>query len=219
MISSIKKITLVGALLLALFLVGSTCSDDADHEEHHGHELHLLDKIQQHQSALQYDFSAIDGIDTASFLEVHPGLPGVKSFFTELRTGAITSYPCTNCHDQPLAQMQAGRDPAVRKAHWDIYMVHAGDQAMNCTTCHAKNNMNQLVSLTGGAINFDESFKLCAQCHSTQYKDWQGGAHGKQLYGWKPPRVAKTCVNCHNPHQPAFPKRFPARLNTNALGD
>ena len=63
-------------------------------------------------------------------------------------------------------------------------------------------------------IDFNFSHKLCSQCHQQEFKDWKGGAHGKQLGGWAPPRVSNTCVNCHNPHNPYFEKRWPVRFNT-----
>ena len=211
-----NKIIIVSLLLLGMFLIGLKCTPSPSHEEH---ELHLLEKIRQHQTSLTYKLSMMEILDTSFLLKVHADLPTVADFFTEKRAQNITSFPCANCHSKSLGAMQADRNPALRKAHWNIHLAHAGKSAMNCTTCHAENNMNQLATLTGELLHIDESFKLCGQCHSTQFKDWQGGAHGKELNGWKPPRVAKTCVSCHNPHKPAFPSRFPARLNTNELGE
>ncbi len=217
-----KKNILAGVSFLLLFFLGVTCSDyGAEHQGEHEHEahLHLMEQLRKYQSPIHYEELNTANLDSSGLLIVHASIPAVADFFTEKRIENITSFPCANCHSQPLTTMQANRDSNIRKAHWDIHMVHAEETTMNCTTCHAKDNMNSLVSLTGKMIKLDESFKLCGQCHSTQYKDWQGGAHGKQLNGWKPPRVAKTCVSCHNPHQPAFPKRYPARLNTNQLGE
>ena len=215
-----ERITFVNLLLLILFLLGGACSDSHEQElkQNHNqdHPVHLLEKVRQHQSKIQYEVPNTAGLDTSLLLVVHSN---VADFFTEKRTISLTSFPCTNCHSQSLAKLQSGPAPNIRKAHWDIHLVHANESIMNCTTCHAKNDMNQLTSLTEKLITLDESYKLCGQCHSTQYKDWQGGAHGKQLNGWKPPRVAQTCVSCHNPHQPAFAKRFPARLNTQPLGE
>ena len=202
--------------IIALFSLGVKCASNSHEEAHH---LHLLDKIRQHQNTPVYDYSTADLPDSTHLLEVHAGIEGVANFFTERRHLNLTSFPCSNCHNQPLEKMQSDRKPAARKAHWDIHLAHAENTTMTCTTCHAANNMNQLTTIAGAVLDIDESFKLCGQCHSTQYKDWQGGAHGKELNGWKPPRIAKTCVSCHNPHQPAFPKRFPARLNTVELGE
>ncbi len=209
-----NKIVLVSLLFLILFLFGVTCTNS-----HQEHKAHLIEKIKHHQTPLEYSETNADELDTAKLISVHANLPEIADFFTEKRTVAITSFPCSNCHTQTLEKMQAQSTADTRKAHWNIHLVHAEENTMNCNTCHSANNRNQLASLTGELISINESFKLCGQCHSTQYKDWQGGAHGKQLNGWKPPRVAKTCVSCHNPHQPAFPSRYPARLNIHQLGE
>lgn len=124
----------------------------------------------------------------------------------------IQSFECTNCHDKPLKQMQ--KSPGPKKAHWDVQLVHGDANTMNCTTCHDSENMDVLKSITGNSISFNHSYNQCGQCHSQQKKDWLGGAHGKRLGGWVPPRTIATCVNCHNPHKPAFESRWPARLNT-----
>ncbi len=211
-----KKSIFVFTSLVVLFFFGLKCAHNPHEEEHHEH---FLEKIKNHQAPLSYELTSNEVLDTSKFIKVHAALPNVGDFLTEKRGLEITSFPCSNCHNQPLEAMLKNRDLNKKRAHWNIHIAHAGEEAMNCTTCHAKNNMDKLASLTGEFISIDESYKLCGQCHSTQYKDWQGGAHGKQLNGWKPPRVAKTCVSCHNPHQPAFESRFPARLNTQQLGE
>ncbi len=209
-----NKFVVVIFLMLGLFVFGLTCADP--HEEPFEH--HLMEALRHYQTPVVYDDSLATLTDDSSWIAVHAELPGISDFFTENRIKGLRSYPCSNCHTQSLEQMQADRSAGTRKAHWDIHLVHAAETTMSCTTCHARDNLDQLVSLTGKLINLNESFKLCGQCHSSQYKDWQGGAHGKEINGWKPPRVATTCVSCHNPHQPAFPKRFPARLNTHERG-
>jgi len=213
-----KKMLFVVMILLVVFLLGLNFAPIGEHHEQE-HELHLLEHIRQHTTPLTYDLSATQPLDTTGFIAVHSNVPGVANFLTERRISTISSFPCSNCHDQPLAKMKTQVAPNLQKAHWDIQLAHASQSTMNCTTCHAEDDMNQLTTLTGEILLLDESFKLCGQCHSTQLKDWQGGAHGKSINGWKPPRAAKTCVSCHNPHKPAFPKRFPARLNTQELGE
>ena len=206
-----SKLLLGLFMFFGIFFLGQKCTPSS-HEtaEHHG----VLDEIKHANHAIVYKANNSEELDSAFLLKVHSTVPEVADFLTERRVQNIRSFPCANCHNQSLEQMQAKRSAVIKKAHWDINLVHTNADIMNCMTCHSKNNMNQLVSLTKQPIHIDQSFKLCGQCHATQLKDWQGGAHGKQLNGWKPPRVAKTCVSCHNPHQPGFPSRFPARLNT-----
>ncbi|MBD0835613.1 cytochrome c3 family protein [Aestuariibaculum suncheonense] len=136
---------------------------------------------------------------------------GAHTFLIPERKGQIKSYACIDCHSKPLNQMQT---EGLQKAHWDIKLDHANENTMNCVTCHNPNNMNNLRSLTENDIDFNNSYNLCAQCHSKQFEDWKGGAHGKRIGGWAPPRASFTCVNCHNPHKPHFESRWPARFNT-----
>ncbi len=205
-----NKLILLISLFGGLFLLGSQCAPDLHDDSHH----HFLKVIREHKSPVEYQLNRNEILDTTLLIKVHATLPEMVDFFTEKRTHKLTSYECSNCHTEPLEIMKKSLVEGTKKAHWDIAMAHATENVMNCSTCHAKDNMNLLTSLTGALIEMDKSYQLCSQCHSRQYHDWEGGAHGKQLNGWAPPRVAKTCVSCHNPHQPAFPKRFPARLNT-----
>ena len=132
------------------------------------------------------------------------------TFLIPERKSKIKSFACTECHSKPLSKMQ---EKDLKKAHWNIKLKHADSNTMNCLTCHNGTNMNELQSITGHKIDFNNSYKLCSQCHQKQYKDWTGGAHGKSLKSWAPPRASMTCVNCHNPHTPSFEKKWPERYS------
>lgn len=136
------------------------------------------------------------------------------TFLIPDRKGEIKSYSCTECHSKPLEQMKT-KD--LKKAHWNIRLDHANKETMNCITCHDGNNMDYLNSLTGAKMDFNKSYQLCSQCHQKQFKDWTGGAHGKRIESWTPPRVSMTCVNCHNPHSPSFETKWPERYNTQKI--
>jgi len=138
---------------------------------------------------------------------------GETAFLIPERKSQISSYNCVECHTEPLRVLKQ-KQADKKAAHWDIKLNHANPETMNCTTCHTSNDMGNLHSLTSSTIDFNYSHKLCSQCHQKEFKDWKGGAHGKQLGGWSPPRLSNTCVNCHNPHTPQFEKRWPARFNT-----
>ncbi len=118
------------------------------------------------------------------------------------RTPEIVHYPCSTCHKDNLT----GR----RNPHPNIALKHATEATLTCRTCHGNQKMESLLSLNGKPIAFDDAYQLCGQCHSTQLKDWKGGAHGKRLSGWAEPRVIQNCTGCHNPHAPALGKRWPA---------
>ena len=172
----------------------------------------VIDKIEEESkyyhgtsiSSEQY----LEGIETIEITE------GENTFLIPERKSQIKSYACIECHSKPLKEMQ---NKDVKKAHWDIKLVHANQNTMNCITCHNPDNMDNLKSLTGNEIDFNNSYNLCNQCHTKQFEDWKGGAHGKRIGGWAPPRASLTCVNCHNPHKPHFESRWPARFNTQTV--
>jgi hypothetical protein len=136
------------------------------------------------------------------------GYPDRPRFAVLARTPGIQKYPCSTCHEASLAQMHGGA--ARKRAHWDIALRHAPAAVMGCATCHASADLDRLRTLQGDPVAFDHSYQVCAQCHSRQASDWAGGAHGKRVGGWAPPRVIAGCPACHDPHRPAWDTRWPA---------
>lgn len=203
----------IGLALTAVLYNG--CQSYKHNEENRSSHEPLAHYLSNYTDSIAYEQSSTEALQQVKLhlARIHDTL----SVLIPERISSIRSYPCNNCHTQPLARLSAGRKEHERKSHWDIEVVHGSADMMNCLTCHNEHNLNELVSLTGSVILFDESYALCRQCHTTQYADWVGGSHGKRLGGWLPPRAMNTCVNCHNPHKPAFESRWPSRLNTASL--
>ncbi len=185
-----------------IFIMFFSCK----HKEGEYHNLN--DKIEGKSIEYHGELSSEIFIDNVKTIEVNEG---EHTFLIPERKSQIKSYACIECHTGLLYKLKG---KSIKKAHWDVTMDHASSEAMNCITCHDENNMNVLNTITGSKIDFNKSYKLCAQCHSTQFEDWKGGAHGKKIAGWTPPRASLTCVNCHNPHSPGFKTRWPSRFNT-----
>ena len=209
----VKTVLSIIGIMACMTLWYSCSAPKQDGDEHHIMEhTSVGERVSKFQDSIEYSVSSAMVMEQMKTVlaEIHDTV----QFLIPERTSQIKSFPCSNCHNKPVEQLTLGRKPNERKAHWDIKIIHGKEEVMNCNTCHNKIKTDELVSLTGMPIAFDASFKLCSQCHSTQYKDWVGGSHGKRLGGWTPPRISNTCVNCHNPHKPAFETRWPARLNT-----
>ncbi|MFT0714725.1 cytochrome c3 family protein [Flagellimonas lutimaris] len=168
----------------------------------------ITDKIEAHQKPYHGGLSSEELLVGTDLIQI---AEGEHTFLIPERKGQIKSYACIECHSKPLNEMKGANG---QKAHWDIKINHAAIETMDCATCHNPDNMNNLKSLTGTDIDYNLSYKLCAQCHSKQFEDWKGGAHGKKVAGWAPPRASMTCVNCHNPHNPGFETRWPVQFNT-----
>ena len=199
-----RIIQVLGSLLLVMMVL-SSCKHE---EEYHS----IIDKIEA-ESKNYHGVSVSSDVHFGDIKMLEISEDG-QTFLIPDRKGKITSYKCTECHTKPLNQMKSAD---LKKAHWDINLAHADINTMNCVTCHDSKNMDNLSSLTGKSIDFNKSYKLCSQCHTKQFTDWKGGAHGKEIGGWAPPRASMTCVNCHNPHKPGFSSKWPARFNTQKI--
>ena len=189
-------------VLLPLLLLLNSCK----HGEGEYHD--IIDKIES--ESVNYHGVSVSSETFLGDVETVEVTEGEITFMIPDRKGQIRSYACTECHSKPLNSMVS---EDTKKAHWDIELVHAAPDAMNCITCHNGEDLDNLKSLTGSSVDFNLSHRLCSQCHAPQFEDWKGGAHGKQIGGWAPPRTSMTCVNCHNPHKPGFDSRWPAEFN------
>jgi len=203
MINKYKYILLLGCILILISLLFSCKS-------HHEDEYHnIVDKIEAKSTLYNGTSISSEAYIEPNTIEI---TEGEHTFLIPERKSQITSYACTECHAKPLGELQDSTK--YKKAHWNIKLKHANAHTMNCLTCHNSADMDNLKSLTGEAIDFNRSYNLCSQCHTQQFKDWKGGAHGKRIGGWAPPRASLTCVNCHNPHQPQIKSKWPVRYNT-----
>lgn len=176
-------------------------------EEYHGINDKIEAKSQEYKGTSLSSEPYFDHVKTMEITE------GGHTFLIPERKSQLRSYACTECHTGALKDLQKNSGDKKR-AHWDIKLNHANESTMNCITCHDGTNLDNLHSLTDQKIDFNKSYQLCSQCHTKQFDDWKGGAHGKRIGGWAPPRASLTCVNCHNPHNPHFETRWPARFNT-----
>lgn len=208
----------VGGFLIVFQQSCQSGKSNADHTaETPHHEYHsLLEEIHAKSlDSISYDMENPYLAEGNPSVNVATDLKGKTAFQVEAVQNKLKYFPCSNCHTESLEKLQSGLNQKTKQsAHWEVSLKHANTEIMNCQTCHSPTDPDSLQSLSGKAISFEHSYKVCGQCHSSQINDWVGGAHGKRLGGWVEPRVAKTCVSCHNPHKPAFDSRWPARLNT-----
>lgn len=107
-------------------------------------------------------------------------------------------FPCSDCHEGTPTN-RAVRE--LSEEHDTISLQHGN---LWCMHCHDADNRDQLRLADETKIEFEESWKLCTQCHPTKLPDWQAGGHGKQTGNWHGAKERWTCVLCHNPHSPTF---------------
>jgi hypothetical protein len=73
-----------------------------------------------------------------------------------------------------------------------------------CLNCHDKENRDSLRLSDGSPVAFEDSWRLCTQCHAEKLPDWRAGVHGKRTGHWRGPKEYRTCVVCHDAHDPPF---------------
>jgi hypothetical protein len=109
-------------------------------------------------------------------------------------------FPCSECHkDQKDG---ARRELAFHEEQQKVF-DHDAEHRW-CLDCHDYENRDVLRLASGATVPFTESYRLCGQCHGDKYRDWRAGIHGKRVGRWDGEKTYLLCVNCHNPHSPAF---------------
>ena len=117
--------------------------------------------------------------------------------------------PCSDCHaDEPI-----NRTPRVLEDEHDEMEFAHGD--LWCLHCHSGDEERRLRLADDTRVPFEESWRLCTQCHAKKLPGWRAGVHGKRTGSWRGPSEYWNCVACHNPHLPPFqslePKPPPLR--------
>ena len=96
--------------------------------------------------------------------------------------------------------------------HTDIVLKHDEEHRW-CLDCHDADNRDVLHLASGERVPFEESYRLCGQCHGEKLRDWRAGVHGRRSGEWNGHKTYLLCAHCHNPHQPRFralaPKHAP----------
>ncbi len=120
--------------------------------------------------------------------------------------GEQRQVSCISCHS--LAPLGTLRDQKL-SVHGARTLTHG---TLTCQSCHEPSHNDRLTLAGGESIAMTEALTLCAQCHGPQYRDYRRGSHGGMKGYWDRsvgPRERKHCVECHEPHSPAFRPLMP----------
>ncbi|MBE0606816.1 MAG: hypothetical protein IH610_11075 [Deltaproteobacteria bacterium] len=109
-------------------------------------------------------------------------------------------FPCSDCHKEMTPNPKRRE---LKEEHTGIVLNHAEGERW-CLDCHDTYDRDRLHLVNGQRIRFEESYRLCGQCHGDKYRDWKVGVHGKRTGMWNGEKQYLLCVNCHNPHDPRF---------------
>lgn len=145
---------------------------------------------------------AVPENSSAHAVEVHQ--PESLGMLDTSPTGGVS---CKTCHG---SQSQGGLLTEQRPAnfHRGLQLQHGN---LSCNACH-DSDRSRLHLADGTRLDFDQTAKLCAQCHGTQARDYEKGAHGGMSGYWdlrRGGRERNTCVDCHAAHSPAYERVRP----------
>lgn len=116
---------------------------------------------------------------------------------------------CSTCHTVREPDTTVRSAEVLDEFHQGLTFKH-GD--MSCLTCHNRDDYDTLRMADGTAVSYPNVMNLCAQCHGTQARDYNNGAHGGMTGHWdltRGPRQRNSCIDCHDAHAPKYPTLSP----------
>lgn len=136
------------------------------------------------------------------------GPPKVKTAQVDFQ-GKPVFLRCATCHalNEPNRATHAG--VALKTFHQGLTYQHGN---LTCISCHHEQDYDSLRGADNRKIPFTKVLELCSQCHGPQARDYNHGAHGGMSGHWdltRGPRTRNNCIDCHDPHHPAYPKVQP----------
>ncbi len=134
--------------------------------------------------------------------------PLVRTGLTDSEGKPVT-VACQTCHSirKPNSQNKTAGD--LNEFHLGLKFSHGN---LSCLACHNSEDYDSLKLADQSRIEYTDVMTLCSQCHGTQRRDYDHGAHGGMTGYWdlkRGPRTRNNCVDCHDPHVPKFPHMQP----------
>jgi hypothetical protein len=136
------------------------------------------------------------------------GVPRVETHNIGLNGEPVT-VGCMTCHTTLPPNFATDSGEELDEFHQNLNFIHGN---LSCLSCHNSDNYDTLRLANSKTVEFPEVMQLCAQCHGTQYRDYQHGAHGGMNGYWSRemgPRYRNNCIDCHDPHAPAYTQMIP----------
>jgi formate-dependent nitrite reductase cytochrome c552 subunit len=118
--------------------------------------------------------------------------------------GRPVRVACATCHALRRPDALPKSMVELDEFHQGLELVHGG---LSCATCHVLGDQTTLRLADGREIAMTDAMLLCRQCHGTQARDYDRGAHGGMSGHWDlsvGPRVRNHCIDCHDAHAPQF---------------
>ena len=88
-------------------------------------------------------------------------------------------FPCSDCHDPDMLPANPERRK-LRIAHQDVELRHDEEHRW-CLDCHDADDRDHLRLASGALVPFEESYRLCGQCHGDKLRDWRGRSWSRMV--------------------------------------
>lgn len=132
-----------------------------------------------------------------------------------LPSSTLDLLACVKCHKGLKVNIKRRK---LTGTHIDYVFNHPGFTTDNkwCYSCHSPLALDSLRLDNNRNISYEKSYKLCIQCHITNYRFWTVGLHGRRTGMWNGEKQYLSCIYCHNAHSPKFkpiePKKPPLKI-------
>lgn len=136
------------------------------------------------------------------------GPPQVATGLTNFQ-GQPVMASCSSCHTTTKPNLETHSTADLDQFHQGLKYNHG---KLSCLSCHNSQNYDTLRLADTRSVEYSDSMTLCSQCHGSQRRDYDRGLHGGMNGYWdlkRGGRTRNTCINCHDPHSPAFPLVMP----------
>ncbi|MBL7049571.1 MAG: hypothetical protein ISR96_08665 [Nitrospira sp.] len=123
----------------------------------------------------------------------------------------LSLFPCTDCHDKDWETDPTKRELAEPHDEYPGKFLNHDSENRWCLDCHSEKERDKFRLINGQHVEFNEYYKVCAQCHGKMYRQWKLGIHAKITGHWDGGEKQQWhCTMCHDPHNPPFKPQKPA---------
>ena len=167
----------------------------------------------EYRSAVTTEPAANDGLYSPKMMPViirKPAGPPMVATGLKDHNGMPAMATCVSCHATRAAEPENSATDDLDEFHQGLTVKHG---SLSCVSCHNADDYGTLRLADGKKVEFTDVMTLCAQCHGPQFRDYQHGSHGGMTGYWdltRGPRQRNNCVDCHDPHAPAYVGVHPA---------
>ncbi len=192
----------VGCLVVVLLIVAAMLRGQGDGREVSGDEPSLATAAEPGAQ------SSASGFRFATTIRRPSGPPTIELQQADPQ-GRRGSVACSTCHSVREPNYSTRVPADLDQFHQQMPMDHG---KLACYACHHPGDADALRLADSTRVEYADVMTLCSQCHGTQARDYQHGAHGGMNGYWdlsRGPRTRNNCIDCHDPHVPKFPTMHP----------